>query len=66
MKTIHFDHLNVAYHVEIDDYGDSESSDTVTIFGPDGAEISSYDSCARTDEQFISEATREIEAGRQP
>lgn len=60
MRTVHFDHQSVTYRLEIDDHGDSESSDTVTVYGPDDSELSDYDSCAHADEEFIAEAKHEL------
>lgn len=62
MRELRFEHRGVWYRLEIDDYGDVESSDTVSIYGPSDVEISSYDSCAYTDAEFIGEARREIDA----
>ncbi|MEN3225123.1 MULTISPECIES: hypothetical protein [Mycobacteriaceae] len=50
----------MTYRLEIDDHGDSESSDTVTVYGPDDSELSDYDSCAHADEEFIAEAKHEL------
>lgn len=60
VRTVYFDHQSATYRLEIDDYGDSESSDTVTIYGPDDSEVASYDSCVHTDEEFIAEAKHEL------
>lgn len=60
MRTLTFEHYGQSYRLEIDDYGDTESSDTVEIFGPAGNTISSYDSCCHTDACFIAEARHEI------
>lgn len=61
MRELHFDHQGQTYRLEIDDYGDHESSDTLTVYGPDDREVSSFDSTAHTDFARIAEATREIE-----
>lgn len=61
-RELRFEHQGEPYRLEIDDYGDSESSDTVTIFGPGGDEISSYDTCVSNDAAVIAEAKREIGA----
>ncbi|MFZ2241664.1 MAG: hypothetical protein WAV90_19280 [Gordonia amarae] len=63
MRELRFEHRGLPHLLEIDDYDDVESSDTVTIFGPDGNQISSYDSCAHTDAQFIAEAINELRCG---
>lgn len=61
MRELHFDHNGRTYRLEIDDYGDSESSDTLAVYGPDDREVSSFDSTAHTDAARIAEARREIE-----
>ena len=60
MRTLTFEHQGKTYGLEIEDYGDEESSDTVEIFGPDGGTVSSYDTCKRTDAGIIAEARHEI------
>lgn len=60
MRTLSFEHEGKSYRLEIDDYGDRESSDTVEIFGPVGQSISSYDTCRTTDTGIIAEARHEI------
>jgi hypothetical protein len=60
VRTVYFDHQGATHRLEVDDCGDSESSDIVTIYGPDGSELSSYDSCVHTDEEYISEAKNEL------
>lgn len=59
---LHFDHGGRAFRLEVEDYGDSESSDTVEIYGPGEELISSYDSCVHGEASFIAEAKREIDA----
>lgn len=61
MRELHFDHRGQTYRLEIDDYGDHESSDTLTVYGPGDCALSSFDSTAHTDAARIAEAKREIE-----
>lgn len=60
LRTLTFDEQGNRYRLEIEDYGDVESSDTVEIFGPDDESISSYDTCRTTDAGIIAEARQEI------
>ena len=60
LRTLSFEHHGRHYRLEIEDYGDRESSDTVEIFGPDDTSISSYDTCQTTDAGIIAEARHEI------
>ncbi len=60
MRTLTFEHQGTEYRLEIEDYGDVESSDTVEILGPDDRTISSYDTCKTTDAGIIAEARHEI------
>lgn len=60
MREVNFDHRGRTYRLEIEDYGDHESSDTITVFDSDDNEVSSYDSTAHTDAQRIAEARHEI------
>lgn len=61
IRTLNFDHEGKAYRIEIDDTGDSESSDVVDLYGPDDDWVSNYDTCVRSDAGLIAEAKREIE-----
>lgn len=61
MRELHFDHRGHSYRLEIEDYGDHESSDTLTVYGTDDREVSSFDSTAHTDAARIAEAKREID-----
>ncbi len=60
-REITFDHNGRTYRLEIEDYGDSESSDTLTVYDPDGREVSSFDSTVHTDAARVAEARREID-----
>lgn len=59
IRELSFDRDGQTYHLEIDDTNDSESSDIVTVYGPDGEYISSYDTTCRSDAALIAEALRE-------
>ncbi|ORW08555.1 MULTISPECIES: hypothetical protein [Mycolicibacter] len=60
IRTLRFEHEGTAYRAEVDDNNDSESSDTVEVYGPDDRLISDYDTCEHTDEAVIAEARNEI------
>lgn len=63
IRNLLFEHRGRPYRAEIDDNDDRESSDTVTIFDPDDAFVSEYDtSGCWHDEEFVAEARREIDA----
>jgi hypothetical protein len=62
LRALSFEHHGRFYRLEIEDYGDRESSDTVEIFGPDDIPICSYDTCQETDAGVIAEARHEIGA----
>lgn len=55
-------HNGRIYRIEIDDYDDGESGDTVTVFDDNGGEITSYDSSANSDDAKLDEARAEIAA----
>jgi len=61
IRTLNFDHEGKTFRLEIEDYGDSESSDTVTVYGPEDTEIASYDSTVHSAAAFIAEAKLEID-----
>ncbi|MEB3023468.1 MULTISPECIES: hypothetical protein [Mycolicibacter] len=61
IRTLQFEHEGKPYRAEIDDSDDSESSDTVEVYGPDDKLISSYDTCLSHDAAVIAEAKREID-----
>ncbi len=61
MRTLSFEHRGQRYELEVDDYGDSESSDTISLYGPDGTLLSSYDTCLSGNRALIAEALREID-----
>lgn len=60
IRTLHFDHDGKRYTLEVDDYDDSESSDTVIIYGPDGRTLTDYDTCHSRDAAVIAEARGQI------
>ncbi len=62
LRTMAFEHKGLRYHLEVEDYGDHESSDTVEIIGPDDDCISSYDTCNTAEVSLIAEARHEIES----
>jgi hypothetical protein len=62
IRTLHFEHEGKIFRIEVQDYGDSESSDTVEVYGPGDELLSSYDTCARSRAGLITEARREIDA----
>lgn len=61
IRNLQFEHRGEPYRLEIEDYGDDESSDTVEVFGPDDAPMASYDTCLSNDSAVIAEAKLEIE-----
>ncbi len=62
IRKLEFELPGSRYGLAIEDYGDSESSDTVEIYGPGEELLSSYDSCLVGDAAVIAEAKRELEA----
>lgn len=60
IRTLHFDHQGKRFTIEVDNYNDSESSDTVVIYGPGGEAVTDYDTCLTRDSDVIAEAKGQV------
>lgn len=61
IRTVHFMHNDEKYYLEIDDFGDDESSDGVEVFDASGNSLTSYDSCVHTDAVRITQAIEQLD-----